>query len=346
MLLATLSACGNTSSGEGDDATGSSAEEQSAEASTSGTESDADTMMEVGPTTGDGDGDSEASSTGGDGDGDGDMACPEDPDALLANWQDGTNCGAEVDIQVHQVDADTYVLRQSLCTNFEGPFLYLFFGEDTVLLEDTGAGGVDIQGVVQGVIDEVLLERGQSEIDLLVLNSHGHGDHVAGNASFEGLTGVTVVGSGVGDLADYFGLVDWPNDNALIDLGGRELTLVPIPGHHSSHVALFDSQTRWLLTGDTLYPGRLYIQDFGTYVESIEKLVSFGADLDVCAVMGTHVEMSQTPGDDYNFGASQHPDEHGLSLNYDHLVELRDGVVAMQGNPMIEVHDDFIIYPL
>ena len=29
-----------------------------------------------------------------------------------------------------------------------------------------------------------------------------------------------------------------------------------------------------------------------------------------------------------------------------HLVELRDAAEAMAGNPMIEAHDDFIIYPL
>ena len=42
------------------------------------------------------------------------------------------------------MDANTFVLRQSMCTNYEGPFLYLLFGSEKVLLQDTGAGGVDV----------------------------------------------------------------------------------------------------------------------------------------------------------------------------------------------------------
>jgi hypothetical protein len=100
-----------------------------------------------------------------------------------------------------------------------------------------------------------------------------------------------------------------------------------------------------LLTGDTLYPGRLYIDDFPTYVESIHRLVDTVPEQDVCQVLGTHIEMTQMPGVDYPFGADEHPDEHVLELTWDHLVELRDAVDAM-AFPQIEEHDDFIIYPL
>jgi hydroxyacylglutathione hydrolase len=65
----------------------------------------------------------------------------------------------------------------------------------------------------------------------------------------------------------------------------------------------------------------------------------------VCAVLGTHIEMTDQPGVDFDFGADEHPGERELWLGLEHLVELRDAVVAMD-TPMIEVHDDFIIYPL
>src|SRR5262249_19322180 len=100
-----------------------------------------------------------------------------------------------------------------------------------------------------------------------------------------------------------------------------------------------------LLTGDTLYPGRLYIDDFEAYVASVARLVEMVPEADVCNVMGTHVEMTQTPGVDFDFGADQHPDEHVLQLEWAHLVELNDAVAAMQ-SPQIEIHDDFIVYPL
>ena len=38
------------------------------------------------------------------------------------------------DWQVHEYNADFYILRESGCTNYEKPFLYLIFGKDKALL--------------------------------------------------------------------------------------------------------------------------------------------------------------------------------------------------------------------
>jgi glyoxylase-like metal-dependent hydrolase (beta-lactamase superfamily II) len=261
-------------------------------------------------------------------------------------FDDGTNCGASPVIEVHQFDANTVILRQSLCTSFEGPLMYLLFGTDQVLLQDTGAGGIPIAATVQGIVSDWLAANGRTSIELLVTNSHGHGDHTAGNGQFAGLPDTTVVGSSQAAVAAYFGIDDWPTQIITHDLGGRLVDVIPIPGHQSSHVALYDHDTGWLMTGDTLYPGRLYIDDFPTYVTSINRLVDHTADLEVCQVMGTHIEMTNTPGQDFAFGATMHPDEHPLALTRDHLVELRDAVMAMGGSPVVEAHDDFIVYPL
>lgn len=264
--------------------------------------------------------------------------------AFPTAWPDGLDCGSP-EIFVHQYDDDTFILRQSLCTSFEGPFLYMLFGEDRVLLEDTGAGGVDVAGVVGDVITQWLADNGKASIELIVVNSHAHGDHVAGNSMFEGQPGVTVVPPSVGGLSAFFGIDDWPEQIVTYDLGGRTIDVIPIPGHQTSHIALFDHGAGWLLTGDTLYPGRLYIDDFDAYVASISRLVDHVPADAVCNVMGTHIEMTSTPGVDFEFGADTHPDEHALQLDYAHLVELRDAVLAMD-SPEMEVHDDFIVFPL
>lgn len=261
-------------------------------------------------------------------------------------WIDGSACAEEPQIQVHYYDPNTVILRQSLCTSFEGPFLYMLFGEDQVLLEDTGDGGIPIDDVVYGIIDEWLAARGRASIELLVVNSHAHGDHVQGNPLFEGQPDTTVVDPNVASLSIYFGFNTWPTHIVQHDLGGRMIDVIPIPGHQSAHIALFDHGTGMLLTGDTLYPGRLYIADFPAYVASIERMVDHVAAREVCHVMGTHIEMTQTPGQDFPFGATVHPDEHGLPLGLDHLLELRDAVQAMGNMPQYEAHDDFIIYPL
>ncbi len=260
-------------------------------------------------------------------------------------WNDGTNC-PEDDVQVHRYSENTFILRQSLCTGFEGPFLYLLFGEDRVLLEDTGYNGVQVAPVVNAVIEGWLEEQGRTSIDLIVANSHAHGDHVGGNGQFVGRPDTTVVGFGVADMQAFFGIDNWREDIVQYDLGGRVLDVIPIPGHQTSHVAFFDRDEGLLLTGDTLYPGRLYVADFPTFVSSIERLVNHVGDAEVCDVLGTHIEMTSTPGVDFRFGAPSHPDERELGLDLSHVLELRDAVVAMGNAPEYEVHDDFIIVPL
>ena len=275
------------------------------------------------------------------------LVCRADEALFDEPWIDGDggDCATEPEIQAQRVDPDTWVLRQSLCTSFEGPFLYLLFGEEKVLLEDTGDGGVDVRGAVEAVVATWLAENGRTSIERVVVNSHGHGDHTAGNGAFAGQPDTTVVGTTVPAIQDFFGIASWPEETASYDLGGRVVDVIPIPGHHPSHIAIYDHGTGWLLTGDTLYPGRLYVQDFDTYVESIQRLVDVTDGRTVCQVMGTHIEMTTTPGEDFAFGADYHPGEHPLPLSRQHLLELREAVVAMQGSPQQEAHDDFIIVP-
>ena len=70
---------------------------------------------------------------------------------LFAPWIDGTSAN-EPQMQVQRYDADTFVIRQSVKTNFEAPFLYLLFGKDRALLLDTGAGGLTVRPTVDGLI--------------------------------------------------------------------------------------------------------------------------------------------------------------------------------------------------
>jgi hypothetical protein len=62
-------------------------------------------------------------------------------------WINGVSAG-EPQMQVQRYDDDTYVIRQSIRTNFEGPFLYLLFGSDRALLIDTGAGGLNVRPMI------------------------------------------------------------------------------------------------------------------------------------------------------------------------------------------------------
>lgn len=40
---------------------------------------------------------------------------------------------------------DTFILRRSLCTSYEGPFLHLLLGEERTILFDSGHGGILVE---------------------------------------------------------------------------------------------------------------------------------------------------------------------------------------------------------
>lgn len=247
-------------------------------------------------------------------------------------WDDGTDPSTPAH-QVHWYDDRTAIIRQSLHTNFEGPFLYLLLGDDRALLLDTGTGHAPLRPL----IDELAGER-----ELVVAHTHSHGDHVGGDGEFD-----EVVGRTAEDVAQYFGFADWPNGVVQFDLGGRVLDIVPIPGHHASHIATYDRNTRLLFSGDSLYPGRLYVFDWPAFRASVARLAEFVADGNpVEWILGAHIELTNKPGQDYEMGEAEHPDEHELQLRPEVLTELAE-VVAEAGEEPVRIdRDHFIVYPV
>jgi hydroxyacylglutathione hydrolase len=271
------------------------------------------------------------------------------PGTFPADWISGcqpcTGC-PDPPIQVHQYNENTYILRQSKCTNFEAPFMYLLFGGDKVLMQDTGASNVPLAPTVYSIINQWLAAHNQQSIQLIVSHSHGHGDHIFCDSQFNGQPNTTVVGASQTAVKNFFGIVNWPTQIVQYDLGGgRMLDIIPIPGHQSSHIALYDRQTGILFTGDTLYPGHLFISVWNDYKASIARLVHFVEDKPVCHVLGTHIEMTSTPGVAYPYGTIYQPNEHVLQLTINELIELNNACQAMGNNPHDEVHDHFIIEP-
>jgi glyoxylase-like metal-dependent hydrolase (beta-lactamase superfamily II) len=251
----------------------------------------------------------------------------------------GPNCLEVPDWQIHEYNPSFYILRQSGCTHYEKPFLYLIFGRERALLVDTGAGASDSARVVRRIVAE------HGNAPLVVAHSHGHGDHVAGDKGFDGLPGVTLVAASVPALQQAFAIEQWPETIGLIDLGDRVIDVIPIPGHQPAHVAYYDRKTGILLTGDHLYPGRLYITDFALYLASTLRLVQFTESRPVAHILGCHIEQSATPFVDYPTGTKYQPQEHSLELGRAHLLELLAALEQMQAKPVKLALRDFTIVP-
>ena len=281
---------------------------------------------------------------------------------LNVTWIHGAiNCVTSSDppIQVHRYDADTYILRQSKCSepgtpaqpgpSSEAPFMYLLFGGARALLLDTGASRsaslFPLASTVRNLLDDRAAALGEPRLPLVVVHSHSHSDHVAGDAQFRGMAHTTVAPLGVSGVKTFFGLSDWPDGTATFELGGRVLDVIPIPGHEPSHIALYDRKTRLLLTGDSLYPGLLVVNDWPTYVRSVARLKSFVHAHEVSFVLGGHIEMTDRAGRWFGLRKQFQPGEHVLQLESRHVTELHAALQAIGSLPRVNRHADFIVFP-
>lgn len=280
---------------------------------------------------------------------------------LEVRWIHGQPPGtgrSDPPIQVHWVDSHTAILRQSKQLTVEAPFLYLLFGNHSALLLDTGAVGdasvMPLASAVGRLVDDWLSDRiadgvaspgfERSAYRLVVAHTHGHSDHVGGDAQFAPLPHTTLVGSDVADVVDFFGFCDWPKDVVSFDLGGRALHVMAVPGHQEASIALYDPWTGFLLTGDTVYPGRLYVKDVAAFVDSLDRLVTLAERQPVSAVMGCHIEMTSTARVDYPMGTRFQPMEPPLQMTVDQLRQVREAARAVESRPGVHVFDDFVVF--
>ncbi len=243
-------------------------------------------------------------------------------------WIHGSeDCSKNSDpaIETFKFDEDTYILRQNKCVAYEAPFIYVFFGAHTVLVQDTGATSETDRFPLYDTIVELVNDRSMDQniaLKVLVVHSHSHGDHKAADSQFIGKPNVTVVAPNKRGL-DRFLLSLETRSDTIIDLGERELTIFRIPGHQSESVAIYDPQTKWLLTGDSVYPGIISVLDWDKYRTSVDRLVEFSKSHEILAVLGSHIEMSQTPGVPYERGGTFQPNEASLVLPVAALTELK-----------------------
>jgi hydroxyacylglutathione hydrolase len=272
-------------------------------------------------------------------------------DLTAQNWIHGSeNCKENIDppIQVVKYNSNTWVLRQNKCTNYEAPFMFLFIGEDKALLMDTGATEEEdifpLYKTVNKIINDWSEKNGK--VELIVAHTHKHGDHFAADGQFEGKPNTTVVGLEVDDLKNFYDISNWPEEIVDFDLGNRLMKIIPIPGHQASSIALYDKSTKILLTGDTFYPGRLYVKDWNAFKMSIERLMKFTENNEISIILGNHIEMTQTLGVDYPMGTIYQPKEHRLPLGIRQLEELSIALTKLGNEPTREIYDSFIIYPV
>jgi glyoxylase-like metal-dependent hydrolase (beta-lactamase superfamily II) len=238
------------------------------------------------------------------------------PGSLDVHWNEGaSDCSAtpQEALQVHQYEPQTFILRQSPCADFEANFIYLLIGSDRALLIDTGAVADPKAMPLAKTILELLPDKDGNKRPLLVVHTHRHLDHRAGDPQFTALPSVQVVPIDLEGVRAFFGFTNWPNGIAHVDLGDRTVDVIPTPGHNKTHIAFYDDRTGILFSGDFLLPGRLLIEDTAAYHESALRVIDFLKTRPLTHILGGHIELNAA-GRAYRFGSHYHPDEHRLEL--------------------------------
>jgi hydroxyacylglutathione hydrolase len=166
---------------------------------------------------------------------------------------------------VQNIDASTYALGEP--RYYQANYAYLIVGGRRALLFDAGSGTRDITSVITSL----------THLPVTVMPSHLHFDHTGGITPFTSVAMIdlpdtradTTKGKLTPSRYEYLGMIDglvpptfrvteWVKPGTTIDLGGRVLRILHVPGHTHSSVALYDAATHRLFAGDFIYPTTLY----------------------------------------------------------------------------------------
>jgi hydroxyacylglutathione hydrolase len=255
------------------------------------------------------------------------------PGSLDVPWNEGAKdckAGAQAPIEAHAYNPQTILLRENLCGTFEAPFMYLLLGSTRALLIDTGDVADPNQMPLAKTVMHLLPGEGPGKLALLVVHTHRHLDHRAGDGQFANLPNVQVVGFDLDSVRRYYNFTDWPNGLAQIDLGDRTVDVIPTPGHNPTEVSFYDRNTALFFSGDFLMPGRLLINDAGADMASAIRVSTFAKAHPVSFVLGGHVELDDA-GETFAWQSQYHPHEHVLQMTKDDLIALPAAIGSFNG---------------
>jgi hydroxyacylglutathione hydrolase len=255
------------------------------------------------------------------------------PGDLNVQWNPGAeDCVAspQPPLQVHRYDANTYILRQNPCADFEAPLLYLLIGDKRAMLIDSGAVEDEVAMPLAKTIADLLPKPNGAPLPLLVAHTHRHSDHRAGDAQLAKLPGAEIVPIEPEGIVKFYGFKSWFSDTVNVDLGGRVVEAIAVPGHLRDHLLFYDTNTGLVFTGDFLLPGRLLVDDIDAYKASADRAVAYLKDKPVTAVLGGHIELG-TDGEAFSAGSSHHPGERALALTKQDLEALPAALADFNG---------------
>ena len=150
---------------------------------------------------------------------------------------------------------------------------FILIGSEKALMIDTGMNNPNAIDAAKKVTDK----------PVVLLNTHADRDHIAGNGAF------TEMYMNPAEEPNYResggqGTIIPVKDGDIIDIGGRPLEIIELPGHTPGSIAVLDINNRVLYSGDTVQNGIIFMfgknRNMPVYIESLKKLMTYNDRFD------------------------------------------------------------------
>lgn len=164
-----------------------------------------------------------------------------------------------------KISSGVWAIEQEMVRSF------LILGSRRAILLDTGAAECDIMGLIRSVTD----------LPLVLIHSHGDGDHTANDHQFTDIYAhpneFPIIRRFRPELTAKLHPI---TGETSFDLGDRILQVVETPGHTPGSICLLDRKNRTLFSGDTLSYGPVFLfgdhRDIHTYRKTLDQLMTLG----------------------------------------------------------------------
>ena len=151
----------------------------------------------------------------------------------------------------------------------DGVRFFLLAGENKALLIDSGMQVHNAKEIAEGLVD----------LPIELLNTHADMDHVGSNEEFDSFYMNPAEASNYYNTNKKTGTIIPVSDGDIIDLGGREIEIITLPGHTPGSIAALDIKNRVLISGDPIQDGDIFMfgvqREMHAYLLSLEKLEKY-----------------------------------------------------------------------
>lgn len=176
--------------------------------------------------------------------------------AVFASYRYSNNMFEQT---IHRINGNSWRIEDG------GVRFFLLEGDKKALMIDTGMNAPNARAIAESI----------TSLPLELINTHTDLDHTSGNSAFSEI----MIHSD--EISNYKTTnssqkITAVSDGEIIDLGGRRIQVISLPGHTPGSIALFDIGSRSLFSGDSIQDGHIFMfgehRNFEDYICSLHRL--------------------------------------------------------------------------